>query len=462
MSPGALSGSALTVEEALYPRPRTAWWAVAVLIVVCLIGYIDRQIIIFVADDLKASLRLSDFQIGQLQGFGITVFLSLAALPMGWAIDRYNRRNLLIISMMGWVAATVWTAFSDNYASLFASRVGLGVAEAGLYPALISMLADFFPPRRRANSNLIVFAALNVVLGMSYAIGGILVQAVAQLKDSIPEPLAGLETWRLVFLAVAVPIPAAAVLMLTFREPLRKEQAVQLNQSNLLYLLRYMRPRLSSTLAAPICVACLSGSIDITAQWLPIYLIRSSGLDTAEVGTRIGLIASLAIIIGPSLTAVLLRLYKSRPVPELWVLLTGGLLSVGPCLLLLAQAGPTAHLVAFGVLCATGCIATSLYYHILQSVVPNELRGQLVALISILKALAIGTGISVVGALSDLTDLAFSIAVMAAVMVGLNLTLLALAWRGYRQQALAVRAGAASTPVSAPPGEGGELSTAGA
>jgi MFS family permease len=413
-----------------YPPSGRAWWAVGVLILAFLIGYIDRQIIIFVADDIKASLGLTDFQIGQLQGFGITVFLAVAALPMGWAIDRYHRRNLLVLSMAGWIAATMWTATAGSYGSLFASRVGLGIAEACLYPALVSLLADMFPPSRRASSNLIVFVSLNVVLGLSYAIGGNLVAQVAALKPALPAPLAGLETWRLVFVAVALPIPFAALLLLTCAEPTRKEQLAP-QAAGFASLFRYMRTRPSSTLMVPIGVSLLGGSIDVTAQWLPIYLIRSGGMDTGTVGNQVGVIAAAAIIAGPSLTALLLRVHRLRSAPELWVMLTGAILAVLPCLMLLAQLGPRGHLLAFGLLCATACVGSSLWYQVLQRVVPNEFRGQLAALITIIKSLSIGAGITLVGALSDMMPLQLSMGSVSSSMVAISILLLLAGWRGY-------------------------------
>ena len=50
-------------------------------------------------DPIREDLQISDFQIGLLQGYAFALFYSICILPVGWLIDRYNRRNLLLIGI---------------------------------------------------------------------------------------------------------------------------------------------------------------------------------------------------------------------------------------------------------------------------------------------------------------------------------------------------------------------------
>jgi len=75
--------------------PLAAWYALFILSVAVLYAMIDRQVLMLLAEPLKADLGLSDTQIGSLQGLGAALFAAIAVIPLGWLADRIDRRLLL-------------------------------------------------------------------------------------------------------------------------------------------------------------------------------------------------------------------------------------------------------------------------------------------------------------------------------------------------------------------------------
>src|SRR3546814_19607340 len=107
---------------------------------------------------------------------------------MGWLVDRANRTRLTLIGVLCWTAATIATAFAPDFEAVAALRVGVAIAEAVLFPAAISMIADLFPPSRRAAAT-----SAFVAFGVFGAFGAFMTVGVAvHLVGSGPVAIGGL------------------------------------------------------------------------------------------------------------------------------------------------------------------------------------------------------------------------------------------------------------------------------
>src|SRR3546814_4994113 len=113
------------------------------------VSYLDRLILALLVAPVRAEFGISDTAIALLVGPVFALFGGLFALPMGWLVDRANRTRLILIGVLCWTAATIATAFAPDFEAVAALRVGVAIAEAVLFPAAISMIADLFPPSRR-------------------------------------------------------------------------------------------------------------------------------------------------------------------------------------------------------------------------------------------------------------------------------------------------------------------------
>src|SRR5689334_17948291 len=68
------------------------WYAIFVLVVASVFASLDRAGIPLQAEKIRASLGLTDTQLGLLQDTGIAIFMAIAAYPIAWLADRYDRR----------------------------------------------------------------------------------------------------------------------------------------------------------------------------------------------------------------------------------------------------------------------------------------------------------------------------------------------------------------------------------
>ncbi|MCW1401814.1 MFS transporter [Novosphingobium sp. MW5] len=148
-----------------WPSPRKAWGFVALLFLAGLFSVIDRAVLNVVVDPVRHDLGIGDQQIGLLQGLAFGLFYAFMGLPMGLLADRKSRRNLVILGIGLWSMATIASGLAQSFGQIFTARLLVGLGEAALSPAAISLIADLFPPARRGRP-LSVF-----MLGQSLANG---------------------------------------------------------------------------------------------------------------------------------------------------------------------------------------------------------------------------------------------------------------------------------------------------
>ena len=90
-----------------YFSSRRAWYLVAVLSVAVLLSFTDRLVLNLLVADIRSDLGLGDLEVSLLQGLGFAFIYAIVGLPMGRIADRTNRRNLVILGICTWSAATL-------------------------------------------------------------------------------------------------------------------------------------------------------------------------------------------------------------------------------------------------------------------------------------------------------------------------------------------------------------------
>ena len=197
---------------------------VAVLFLTAVVSYTDRLILSVLVDPLRADLGLSDSGVSLLQGAAFTLVYVFASVPLARVADRRCRRNLILAGACLWCLSTVMCGFAPGFWTLFVGRLLVGIGEATLVPAAVSMVADAFPPVRRGTG--IGLFAMGTVIGGPFGIsaGGILLAAATEGQFGGWPVIGSLAPWRSVLVIVGLVGLAIPLLLLTVREPTRVEQ----------------------------------------------------------------------------------------------------------------------------------------------------------------------------------------------------------------------------------------------
>ena len=149
-----------------------AYYVLAVLFVVYIFNFIDRQILAILLEPIKQDLKISDTALGFLTGFAFAVFYTFAGLPLARIADRWVRRSLIAISLATWSIMTALSGLARNFTDLALARIGVGIGEAGASPPAYSLLSDYFPPEKRATVLAIYSSGIYVGVGLGFWLGG--------------------------------------------------------------------------------------------------------------------------------------------------------------------------------------------------------------------------------------------------------------------------------------------------
>jgi MFS family permease len=199
------------------------WLAVLLLFLAQALSHLDRFLPSLLIKPIKASLDLSDFQVGLLLGPAFALFYATMAIPAGYLADRYSRRKLLAGAIAIWCAMTMLAGFADHFGMLFVSRLGVGLGEAAVTPCALSLISDYFDRPRRPRAIALMMAGTTFGSAMAFLGGGPLVAWIATLPPIALPLIGGVEHWQAVFLIAGPPGFLLAALMLLIREPARSE-----------------------------------------------------------------------------------------------------------------------------------------------------------------------------------------------------------------------------------------------
>jgi MFS family permease len=378
-------------------------WLVAALLALCYtIAYIDRQVISLLIRPIEASLKISDTQIGLLQGVSFSLFYVAAALPLAWLADHSRRSRVMAGCMTFWTAMTVACGFATVFWQMMLARIGIAIGEAGLTPAALATLADRFNRRQLAVATAMFMLAPFVGGGLALAGGGTLYAWAKGLNRSdIPLPTWILD-WQIVFLVIGAAGLLPALLLLLIRDraaPVVAKAESSLGEVFSLFR-RYWKIFLIFQLAMAIVMIVLASYV----TWLPAAIMRSKGIDEARIGAVFGPIylvcgaagtltagAVVTMRAGTDPVRAVLR-YMLLMLTLLWPIATAGLLV--PSL--------RSELVLMGAALFLISSVTSLSSLPFQYITPRHLRAQAIALMAMVAAL-FGTGLGpvIAGVVSD-------------------------------------------------------------
>jgi MFS family permease len=261
----------------------------AFLALLCLIGlisFIDRQIITILIEPIKAEFRASDTAMGALTGIIFSGFYAAAAIPLARLSDRYSRRNMIAACLAFWSVMTSLGGIAISFLMLATTRVGVAIAEAGANPASHSLIADLFPLRRRATALGLLSASQAIGIGLGVLLGGVLLSAF---------------DWRTSFFVVGFPgIIVAVLLLLLVREPPRglSENIATVEDQPPFFETVAALWRIPTYRYLFLVVGCAGFCGYGMLAWGPTFLIRVHEMPVTQIGYWFGGAVGLSLVIG--------------------------------------------------------------------------------------------------------------------------------------------------------------------
>ncbi|HEU0184458.1 MAG TPA: MFS transporter, partial [Blastocatellia bacterium] len=244
-----------------------AWAVVALLWVVALLNYLDRQIIFSVFPLLKADLRLSDAELGLLGSAFLWVYALLSPIS-GFLADRFGRVRIIIVSLLVWSMVTWLTRYARSFDELIATRALMGLSEACYIPAALALIADYHSKGRLSLASGIHTSGIYVGIILGGAGGGWMGERFG---------------WRFAFAALgAFGVVYTLILLLTLRgtKTAKREEAAKPQ------FLPALRELLSLPGFKTLLLVFASFSLANWAiyTWLPNYLYERFNMKLAAAG----------------------------------------------------------------------------------------------------------------------------------------------------------------------------------
>lgn len=439
-----MAAAAPALAAPTWPSPRYAWYVVAMLLLSYALGVVDRNVIGLLVPYLKADLDLTDTEAAMIMGPAFAIFFAVAALPIGFLVDRWRRVPVIWGGLLIWSLATISCGFAGSFAGLFLARLLVGAGEASTTPASASTIADTFPPLQRPKAFGAFQAGGSVGIGIGYLLSAVALGMTGWLQALWPSVLGQMRNWQVVFVIVGLPgLLLTVLMMVTFREPGRFGAAQQLPAISLKPLLAELRA--NSWALAAVMIATVMNVMIVNAKlsWFPSLFMRVHHWEPKQVAYMLAAVG-LPLGLFSALTAgwALSWLEKKgrRDGPMLIMMLQCLVWSVfGPLQCLAATPQATLAWHACSSLFATWCVTAA--FTALNRITPNRLRGQVMAVYSLVFAFfGVSLGSLSVGVLNDQVftapgGVAYSLALVCG---GIGLIGVLVSWFGRRAYTNAV------------------------
>lgn len=383
--------------------PRSAWVLLFFLTALNILNFVDRMLIASLAPLLIADLKLSRAQIGLLTGFGFVFFYTFVGLFLGMAADRFKRLPLIGAGLFLWSAMTALSGWARSFMALAIPRIFVGVGEATLTPASISMLGDAFPPRR-----------LGLAVGVYYA-GIPLGLATALISSSYIAPRYG---WRFSFFALGIIGLIATAFLFLLREPERRQMAAAVEASKTRPTLRQIlrdlgralveRPALTLALIGGSLLCYGSGAALLGVTWL----VEERGFGYADAAFRAGVVAVIAgflgNIAGGAFGDFCARRFRAG---KLWSLVIMTVFFTIPAFVFYTTTPGTPLFYACWLITSAGTTAWfGPLFSAYQELAPVQIRSTVVAFaLLVLNLLGVGPGPLITGMIGDARGLGYGL-----------------------------------------------------
>lgn len=245
------------------PSPRLI---LTLLLVAYIFNYLDRQILAILASGIKTDLHLNDSQFGLLAGPPFAILYSILGIPFAFLADRAGRARVVAGAVAFWSAFTALCGTATSFSQFFIFRMGVGIGEAGGVAPSTALIADYFPPDRRARAMAIFYLGVPIGLSLGTLLGAYIAHWIS---------------WRAAFYTMGIAGVLLAPIMLIFVRGLPRARHADAAPVGQVFPMLAGKPAFwLMALAASSSSLCGYG----LATWTPSILERSFGLGLIQRG----------------------------------------------------------------------------------------------------------------------------------------------------------------------------------
>jgi len=242
---------------------------------------------------IRADLGISETQMSLLYGFVFAIFYTGLGVPIAWAIDRYNRRNIIVVGVALWSGMTALCGVARGFTELALARIGVAVGEAVLSPATYSMAGDSFPEKKLGRALSVFVIGLPLGVGLALIIGGFVVQFVSSSPEYTLPLIGTIRAWQLTFLIVGLPGVLLALWILTLPEPARRHRDNVPQKASIGDTVRYLAGRWKPYTALILGFSVLGMVMNVFQIYGVQYFVRQLEVPLAEAGFRVGIVIAV-------------------------------------------------------------------------------------------------------------------------------------------------------------------------
>lgn len=419
-----------------------AWRMVWVLFFLAIFSWLDRLILTMLVTPIRDELGVTVFQMSLVLGPAFAVFYAIFGVPIGWAVDRYPRRLIIFVGVTMWALATIASGLASSFEMLLLCRICVGIGEAVLGPAAVSLIADAFPRERVTTALSLYQAAAKIGAATAMALGGVAIGVAGVLITTHGAILGFSEPWRLVMGLVGAPGLLLAFLAFAFREPERKRRASDptLSTGELVAFLKKRWRLWLGVFVASNAIGILGFGL---SQFMPTYLEQRFGWTPVQFGPGLSVTnlasAGALMVIG----TIMDRLYR-RGMRDVHLRFYSWLIiAFSPAFALLFVVNdPRLVLLLYALVQFVTVPVFVFVSAVIVLAAPNTARGQVAGFyIAALTVLGQGVGPPLVGALTDFVfadEAMLGRSLMIVTIVGIIIAFLALQFaRGSLSAAIA-------------------------
>jgi len=279
--------------------PIYAWMVLGLLSLVYTLNFLDRTLIYILFPPIKREMVLTDFQLALLGTTSFVIFYTLLGIPFGRLADKVTRKYLIASGLAVWSLFSGLTGFAGDFWTIFFCRVMVGVGEATLGPAAMSLLSDYFPLSKRATAQSLYSAGIPLGAAAAFFLGG-----------AIAETL----SWRWAFYLLGFPGVALAIVVLFIKEPERGVQELKTHETSTDTDDAGWRRLLSNkTLYLHhIGYAFFAVATNSLSIWVPTFLNRAYGMSLTSIGMMSGTSMLLAGGLATAFGGVIADRFRAR------------------------------------------------------------------------------------------------------------------------------------------------------